>query len=87
MAYEFREGAKIDDAGTIVFSIAYDKAQKRSPVRLEARASYVEDAWKLSWRDKDAVRKRMDVEKTAYLKKCEAAGLDNYNAIGVVQIG
>ncbi len=43
MAYEFRDVARIGFILDRVFSIACDKAEKRSPVRLEASRQYVTD--------------------------------------------
>lgn len=87
MAYEFQDPSRKDDAGTMVFSIAYDQAKKRSPVRVEASREFVEDIWRVSWNDTQAVVDRMDVERIAHLKEAELRGKDNYNDIGQLRIG
>lgn len=86
MNYEFRNRSQIDNAGTKVFSIAYDKMQKRSPVRVEAYRNRVEDDWGIDWRDREAVIERMDVERLAYLRQAEAVALDDYNGMAVFPI-
>ncbi len=90
MAYEFDgvHPARFDDAGTIVFAIATDKAKKRSHVRLEASRTYVEDVWRLDWnRDRDAILKRFEAKRAQYLDKCQEASLDDYEATAFYQIG
>jgi hypothetical protein len=74
---------RIDDR---VFSIAYDKTQRKSPVRLEASRKYVVDVWREDWHDDAAVIARMDTERAAYLPEMEKRAQDDFNSIGVYRL-